>query len=137
MKGKKTIWIFLLILIILGVAIAYFKIFNRDDSGFDAEPLPETFPVPEMAEKNYGRTSGKITHYSYTVPLEVEEVMGYYNNMSEDWVVEKDWFEKGDGFQKHFHTKNYTPGQDNRSGRQVQVVVSPKRNETKLVIVSG
>ena len=103
-----------------------------------AEPLPRDFPVHPKAVEIYGYTSGAITHYTYSVPLHHEEVKNYYTTLSSSiWHIEKNWFEQGDGIQKHFKTDDYNPKPGEKEGRAVQVVISPtKVNTTKLVIVA-
>lgn len=137
---EKAIIVALSALFIL--LIIFFMIYSlksETDTKSLAEDLPKDFPVHPLAVEVFGYTSGAITQYTFNVPLTLEEVKQYYDKLEpETWIVEKNWFEQGDGIQKHFKTKDYNPKPGEKKGRAVQVVISPNEadNTTKLVIVA-
>jgi hypothetical protein len=136
---KKVIIAILCVLIMFLIIFIIYPLRLEENPNPLAEDLPTDFPVHPLAVEEYSYTSGVITQYTFNVPLTSEEVKEYYDKLnSEIWLVERDWFEQGDGIQKHFKTKDYNPKPEEKKGRAVQVVISQNEvdNTTKLVIVA-
>ncbi|MBT5022470.1 hypothetical protein HOK51_01665 [Candidatus Woesearchaeota archaeon] len=127
----------ILLFIIVGLLI--YTLNTHKDSFPEPEELPRDFPIHPQAVEEYGYTAGVITHYTYNIPLSSEEVRSYYDSIDESvWLVEKNWFEQGDGEQKHFKTEDYNPKPGEKAGRSVQVILSSNEvdDTTKLIIVA-
>ncbi|MBT3297882.1 hypothetical protein HN385_03085 [archaeon] len=138
---RKAIFIFSIVLIMCTIISCNSSTKNDweiDVEDLPAEELPEEFPIPMEAHEIYGYTSGSITQYYYEINISSNEIITFYNVIDQNsWITEKDWFEQGDGLQKHFRTHEYNPLPGNQIGTLVQVsVTSEEDSKTKLIIVA-